>query len=506
MEGLFQEGENRVLRPPSTALVIFGATGDLTQRKLLPALYNLAADDYLPSEFHIIGASRTPLSDDELRQRSKESLQQYSRRPLDETVWARFESRLFFQPLDSGNPHDFQKLKTRIEMLGKDSQESFNPLFYLATSPNQFGPIAKHLEAVGLGKKLLGSPQQSALVVEKPFGFNLNSARELNAELQQYFDETQIYRIDHYLGKETVQNILVFRFANGVFEPLWSREHIDHVQISVCESIGVGSRASYFDQSGITRDIIQNHLLQMLALVCIEPPYSLSDPDSIRDEKVKVLKSLKRVEPSQVIRAQYAPGFISGEKVAGYHDEQGVQGGSTTETYTAMRLEIDNWRWSGVPIYVRAGKRLPRRITEIAIYFKQPPSTMFQGRLTTRLEQNYLAIQVQPEEGISFCINSKPPGPRLRAKSVLMDFQYQDSFALSSPEAYERLLLDAMKRDATLFTRSDEIEESWSLLEPLFEAWQEKGTSALYNYESGTWGPKESEDLLARYDHKWRLL
>jgi glucose-6-phosphate 1-dehydrogenase len=506
MEGLFQEGENRVLRPPSTALVIFGATGDLTHRKLLPALYNLAADDYLPSEFHIIGSSRTPLSDEEFRKRAKESLQKFSRRPLDESVWARFESRLFFQPLNSENPKDFDKLKTRLHQLQKDCQERFNPLFYLATSPSQFGPVARNLEAVGLGKSLLGSPQTSALVVEKPFGFNLSSAKALNVELQQYFDEAQIYRIDHYLGKETVQNILVFRFANGIFEPLWSREHIDHVQISVCESIGVGSRASYFDQSGITRDIIQNHLLQMLALVCIEPPYSLSNPDSIRDEKVKVLRSLKRVDPVQVIRAQYGAGFVSGEKVPGYHEENGVVRGSTTETFTAMRLEIDNWRWSGVPIYVRAGKRLPRRITEIAIYFKQPPSTMFQGRLTNRLEQNYLAIQVQPEEGISFCINSKPPGPRMRAKPVLMDFQYQDSFALSSPEAYERLLLDAMKRDATLFTRSDEIEESWSLLEPLFQSWEEQGNAALYNYESGTWGPAESDELLARYGHKWRLL
>ncbi|MCB0329063.1 MAG: glucose-6-phosphate dehydrogenase [Bdellovibrionales bacterium] len=506
MDGLFQEGENRVLRPPSTGVVIFGATGDLTQRKLLPALYNLAADDYLPSEFFIMGASRTKLSDEEFRARSRESLEKFSRRPLDPAVWEQFEGKLFYQPLDGTTPKDFDALRDRLSSMGKERQESFNLLFYLATSPSHFSIVAENLNRVGLGKSIKQGPQQSAIVVEKPFGFDLESAKQLNAELQRHFDEGQIYRIDHYLGKETVQNILVFRFANGIFEPLWSREHIDHIQVSVCESIGVGSRASYFDQSGITRDIIQNHLLQMLALVCIEPPYSLSDPDSIRDEKVKVLRSIKPIGRQDVIRAQYGPGFVDGAKVNGYHEENGVLPGSTTETYAAMRLEIDNWRWSGVPIYIRAGKRLPRRITEIAIYFNHAPAAMFQGRLVSKLEQNYLAIQVQPEEGISFCINSKPPGPRMRAKSVLMDFQYHDSFALSSPEAYERLLLDAMKRDATLFTRNDEIEESWALLEPVFGYWQKGQDTPAYGYEGGTWGPKEADDLLARYGHKWRLL
>jgi glucose-6-phosphate 1-dehydrogenase len=508
MDGLFQEGENRILRPASTAIVIFGATGDLAHRKLLPALYNLAADDYLPSEFIILGASRTPLSDDEFRARAKVSIEENSRRTLDDRVWKRFESKLLYQPLDGRNADDFVALKERLEVLASERQEHFNLLFYLATSPSHFEPIARNLEGVGLGKSLEGSAQQSTLVVEKPFGSDLASAMELNRSLQESFAENQIFRIDHYLGKETVQNILVFRFGNGVFEPLWSREHIDHIQISVCESIGVGKRSRYFDRSGITRDIIQNHLLQMLALVCIEPPYSLSEPDSIRDEKVKVLRSLKPIGVEDVIRAQYSSGYVNGERVKGYHEEEGVPSGSKTETYAAMRLEIDNWRWSGVPIYIRAGKRLPRRITEIAIYFKDAPTSLFQGRLVSQLQQNYLAIQVQPEEGISFCINSKPPGPRLRAKSVLMDFQYHDSFALPSPEAYERLLLDAMKRDATLFTRNDEIERAWEVLEPILQYWgdESKGPAPLYGYSSGTWGPKEAESLLSRHDKRWRLL
>ncbi|MCB0320731.1 MAG: glucose-6-phosphate dehydrogenase (NADP(+)), partial [Bdellovibrionales bacterium] len=336
-EGLFQEGENRVLRPPSTALVIFGATGDLTQRKLLPALYNLARDGYLPAEFIIIGASRSQLSDTEFRDRTKKSIAEFSRTSLDEELWSSFESRLFYQPTDGTVENDFVQLRQRIEHLEVQKNESFNLLFYLATSPNHFSPIVKNLHHVGLGKQLVGGPKSSVLVVEKPFGFDVPSATKLNDELQRYFAEQQIFRIDHYLGKETVQNILVFRFANGIFEPLWSREHIDHIQISVCESIGVGSRASYFDQSGILRDIVQNHLLQMLALVCIEPPYSLSSPDSIRDEKVKVLRSIRRFTPetvrSECLRAQYVQGFVDGELVPGYLDEQGIAKGSHTETY-----------------------------------------------------------------------------------------------------------------------------------------------------------------------------
>jgi glucose-6-phosphate 1-dehydrogenase len=507
--GLFQEGENRVLRPPNSALVIFGATGDLTQRKLLPALYNLARDGYLPAEYVIIGASRTKLSDQDFRTRTRKSIQDFSRTAIEPDIWKDFESRLFYQPTDAANFHDFEKLKKRLDDLDQTGGQSLNLLFYLATAPNQFAPITANLAAVGLGAVLASGPKRSVLVVEKPFGFDLESARLLNITLQTHFTEEQIYRIDHYLGKETVQNILVFRFANGIFEPLWSREFIDHIQISVCEDIGVGSRASYFDESGILRDIVQNHLLQMLALVCIEPPFSLSDANSIRDEKVKVLKSIRRLEEVDInnncIRAQYDRGFVQSKSVNGYLEEDGVSTGSKTETYTAMRLEIDNWRWSGVPIYIRAGKRLPRRITEIAIYFKAAPQSMFKGRLINQLAQNYLAIQVQPEEGISFCINSKPPGPRLRAKPVLMDFHYHDSFGESSPEAYERLLLDAMKHDPTLFTRNDEIEESWSLLQPLLERWQDSDIP-VYRYESGSWGPEEAQQMLLESGHRWRLL
>lgn len=507
--GLFQDGENRVLRPPNSAIVIFGATGDLTQRKLLPALYNLAREGYLPTDYVILGASRTPLSDQEFREKTKKSIENFSRSVIEKDIWQEFESRLFYQPTNAVKEKDFTNLAKRLNKFDQQFGDTLNILFYLATSPNQFKPIAANLSKVGLGSELASGPKRSNLVVEKPFGFDLESAKELNRELQKYFNEDQIYRIDHYLGKETVQNILVFRFANGIFEPLWSREFIDHIQISVCEDIGVGTRASYFDQSGILRDIVQNHLLQMLALVCIEPPYSLSDANSIRDEKVKVLRSIRRFDEKLVqnnsIRAQYGRGFIESKSVASYLEESGVAAGSRTETYAAMKLEIDNWRWSGVPIYVRAGKRLPRRITEIAIYFKAAPQAMFKGRLISNLEQNYLAIQVQPEEGLSFCINSKPPGPRLRAKPVLMDFQYHDSFGESSPEAYERLLLDAMKQDPTLFTRNDEIEESWGLLQPLMNRWQDTDLP-LYSYDSGSWGPKESEEMLSRAGHRWRIL
>jgi glucose-6-phosphate 1-dehydrogenase len=510
MENPFVEGENRIIRPPSTALVIFGASGDLTNRKLIPALANLAQDEYLPTGFVVIGASRTPLSDEEFREKLKEAVQKHSRQPIKEDIWKRFSENIFYQALDGTKQEDFSALKQRLEALGKERQERFNYLYYFATSPKFFGEIARNLKVAGLVEEPSSRERTTSIVVEKPFGYDVLSARALNHELRENLAEEQIFRIDHYLGKETVQNILVFRFGNGIFEPLWNSRYIDCIQISVCEDIGVGSRADYFDQNGILRDIVQNHVLQMLSLLCIEPPLSLSDADSIRDEKVKVLKMIKRLKveevASQTVRARYAPGFIKGQPVNGYIEESGIDPSSRTETYIALKLGIDNWRWSGVPIFIRAGKRLPKRITEISVMFKRPPSALFQGRQVSSLTQNVLSIQVQPREGISLSINSKPPGPRIRLRTVNMDFTYDDSFGIPSPDAYERLLLDAMKGDATLFTRDDEIEAAWDLLSPILESWQNPSEVPLYEYPAGSWGPEDADNLLAPSGHSWRSL
>lgn len=501
----------RIVRPPATVLVIFGASGDLTSRKLVPALCNLAEDEYLPENFIVIGSSRSKLSDQEFRDKVYEGVKKYSRRPISPTVWDKFASHLHYQPCDGEKAGDVEMLKGRIESLTAEFKGvRFNYVYYLAMAPQFFGPIASNLKEVGLIEEYSKEARQTSVVVEKPFGHDLESARELNRVIRQSLAEEQIYRIDHYLGKETVQNILVFRFANGIFEPLWNRKYVDHIQISVCEDIGIGNRAAYFDQNGILRDIVQNHVLQMLALLCIEPPISLSDADSIRDEKAKVLRSIKRMTPEEVrantVRAQYTHGAVGGEQALGYKEEKGVSPDSTTDSYVALKLEIDNWRWSGVPIYIRAGKRLPKRITEITIFFNKAPDSLFKGRQVGELEHNVLSIQVQPKEGMSLRISSKPPGPRMRVRPVEMDFTYDSSFGVASPEAYERLLLDVMKGDATLFTRNDEIEESWDLLAPIFETWSGANPPAVHQYEAGTWGPTAADDLLKVSKHSWRKL
>lgn len=503
----FVDSEFRVSRPKPTTIVIFGATGDLTKRKLIPALANLFHDDYLPENVKIIGVSRSPLTDDEFRDRLHAGLSQFSRREIKDEIWKAFAKNLHYHSLQFDSHTDFMALKAKIDKLSGNPDS--NCIFYLATAPEFFGTISSSLKKAGLIEDL-ESKKKTNVVFEKPFGHDLASAKELNRTLRHNLAEEQIYRIDHYLGKETVQNILVFRFANGIFEPLWNHKYIDHIQISVCEDIGVGSRAGYFDQSGILRDIVQNHLLQMLALLCIEPPISLNNPESIRDEKVKVLKSLRRFTPEQVatktVRAQYTSGFVNGSQVTGYLDEAGVAKDSKTETFAAMTLEIDNWRWAGVPIYIRSGKRLPRRITELTIHFKNVPHSLFRGKNSIAIEQNVLSIQVQPQEGIQLRINSKPPGPRVDVRPVDMDFRYNQSFGIPSPEAYERLLLDAMKGDPTLFTRDDEIEEAWDFLAPVFSSWSSAEAPPLYTYEAGTWGPQSAASLLRLGGHRWRRL
>ena len=510
-ESKTKEGEGRSTRPPATLLVIFGASGDLTSRKLIPGLCNLAEDDYLPENFVVIGSSRSKLSDDDFRAKVYEGVKKYSRRPISPAVWEKFAKNLHYQPCDGEKVEDVEALKGRMESLAAAQPGvRFNYVYYLAMAPQFFGPIASNLKEVGLIEPYAKAARQTSVVVEKPFGHDLESARELNKVIRQSLAEEQIYRIDHYLGKETVQNILVFRFANGIFEPLWNRKYVDHIQISVCEDIGIGTRAAYFDQNGILRDIVQNHVLQMLALLCIEPPNSLSDADSIRDEKAKVLRSIKRMSPEEVrthtVRAQYTKGNIAGESVDGYLEEKGVGADSKTDSYVALKLEIDNWRWSGVPIYIRAGKRLPKRITEITIFFNKAPDSLFKGRQVGELEHNVLSIQVQPKEGMSLRISSKPPGPRMRVRPVEMDFTYDSSFGVASPEAYERLLLDVMKGDATLFTRNDEIEESWDLLAPIFKEWEGENPPPVYEYEAGTWGPSAADELINSTKDSWRKL
>jgi glucose-6-phosphate 1-dehydrogenase len=502
--------ELKITKPPATLLVIFGASGDLTSRKLIPALCNLAEDNYLPDNFIVIGSSRSKLSDDDFRARVYEGIKKYSRRPISPAVWDKFAKNLHYQPCNGEVLADFEALKARMESLAKGRSEQFNYVYYLAMAPQFFGPIASNLKEIGLIEDAKSLSRRTSVVVEKPFGHDTQSARELNAVLRQSLAEEQIYRIDHYLGKETVQNILVFRFANGIFEPLWNRKYVDHIQVSVCEDIGIGNRAAYFDENGIVRDIVQNHVLQMLSLLCIEPPNSLSDAKGIRDEKAKVLRSIKRMTPDEVrrntVRAQYTRGTIGNEQVCSYLEEKGVAADSKTDTYVALKLEIDNWRWAGVPIYIRAGKRLAKRITEIKVFFNKAPDSLFKGRQVGELEHNVLSIQVQPKEGMSLRISSKQPGPRFRVRAVEMDFTYDSSFGVSSPEAYERLLLDVMKGDATLFTRDDEIEESWDLLAPIFEVWNGKNPPTLCTYEAGSWGPAAADELLKRDGHSWSPL
>jgi glucose-6-phosphate 1-dehydrogenase len=502
--------ELKITKPPATLLVIFGASGDLTSRKLIPALCNLAEDNYLPDNFIVIGSSRSKLSDDDFRARVYEGIKKYSRRPISPAVWDNFAKNLHYQPCNGEVLADFEALKARMESLAKGRSEQFNYVYYLAMAPQFFGPIASNLKEIGLIEDAKSLSRRTSVVVEKPFGHDTQSARELNAVLRQSLAEEQIYRIDHYLGKETVQNILVFRFANGIFEPLWNRKYVDHIQVSVCEDIGIGNRAAYFDENGIVRDIVQNHVLQMLSLLCIEPPNSLSDANGIRDEKAKVLRSIKRMTPDEVrrntVRAQYTHGTIGNERVCSYLEEKGVAPESKTDTYVALKLEIDNWRWAGVPIYIRAGKRLAKRVTEIKVFFNKAPDSLFKGRQVGELEHNVLSIQVQPKEGMSLRISSKQPGPRFRVRAVEMDFTYDNSFGVASPEAYERLLLDVMKGDPTLFTRDDEIEESWDLLAPIFEVWSGKNPPPLCTYEAGSWGPAAADELLRRDGHSWSPL
>lgn len=504
----FLEGLSRHRGAPPTILVIFGASGDLTARKLVPALFNLALDSLLPSEFRLVGFGRQAMEDGAFRERAREAIGEFSRRPMDEALWADIESGLHYHAGDYADPEAYRSLAEKVRSIEEAAKREMQLVFYISTPPSVFQPIIDNLGACGLATHLVKGKAAAKVIVEKPFGHDLESARKLNGVLQRNFDESQVYRIDHYLGKETVQNLLVTRFANSIFEPIWNREYVDCVQITVAESVGVGSRAGYYDSSGALRDMIQNHTMQLLSLVAMEPPVSL-DPESIRDEKVKVLKAaqplrLEPLEEADVVRARYTEGLVSGKRVPGYLGEDDIPEDSATETYAALRVHLNNWRWKGVPFYLRSGKRMPRRVSEIAIQFKRPPGILFSEGRKFDLAHNTLVVQVQPDEGMTLLTNSKVPGLETRTQPVKMHFRYAATFGSNTPEAYERLILDAIIGDSTLFIRGDETEASWRLVTPVLESWKELNGHGLAEYAAGSWGPLESERLLWGNGHEWR--
>jgi glucose-6-phosphate 1-dehydrogenase len=500
-----REGLSTRAVPQPCSVVIFGATGDLTHRKLLPALYNLAADGELPPAVTVIGFARRPKSDDEFRREMEDALRKFSRQAVRDEIWKTFSQSLFYHQSDFGDESGFKALAQKLDEIDKERGTRGNRLFYFAVAPDQFEPILKHLKAVGLNQAREGS--WARVIIEKPFGSDLESAQELNRVVSNSFSESQTYRIDHFLGKETAQNILVLRFANAIFEPLWNTRYIDHLQITAAETLGVEGRAGYYEEAGALRDMVQNHLLQLLCLVAMEAPSDLS-ADNIREEKVKVVRCLRRMAPddvgNQVVRAQYADGAINGKPVPAYRKEERVNPKSLTETFVALKLNIDNWRWWDVPIYMRVGKRLPKSATEISVHFKKAPMVLFNKETN---EANVLVIRIQPDEGVSFRMQAKIPGTSFRIEPVKMDFHYGTTFGKASPEAYERLLLDAMSGDATLFARRDEVEEAWAFVDIIENAWlKTKGAPELYFYPAGSWGPAEADELLAREGRAWRRL
>jgi glucose-6-phosphate 1-dehydrogenase len=491
------------------SVVIFGATGDLTRRKLVPALFSLAQEGRLPVDFNIVGFARRPWSHDDFRQKMHEGVKEFSRVTIqNDSDWARFADNVCYVRGHFTEQEEYKGLDRFLTQQAQESNSPDNRLYYLAAPPQFYADIISNLGQAGMTHDSEAGWRR--IVVEKPFGRDLDSAMALNEVAHSVLGEHQMYRIDHYLGKETVQNILVLRFANAIFEPIWNRRYVDHVQISVAESVGVGSRAGYYDQAGVVRDIFQNHILQILTLVAMEPPIAF-EANAIRDEKVKVLRAMRPMNERNIredtVRAQYAPGVVEGEHVSGYCEAPGVAEDSQTATYAALKWYIDNWRWQGVPFYMRSGKRLVTRATEVSIHFKRPPHLLFDAGGEAQMRANVLTLRVQPDEGIALRFETKVPGQGIVQRAVTMEFSYGASFgADSSPDAYERLLLDAMRGDATLFARSDEIEWAWRLIDPVIEGWQGGEAPPLENYESGTWGPDGAEALLARDDRQWRRL
>ncbi len=491
-------------RASACVVVIFGASGDLSKRKLLPALYNLVKDGLLPKEFALVGSGRSPISHEDYQKKVAQDLRDFATTAVDPKLVDWFRERAYYQPGDAKDPFLYKQLADLLRQLDKKHESSGNYCFYLATSPNHFAEITRQLGAAGLTQE---NTHWRRVTYEKPFGRDLDSARTLNREIKQILDESQIYRIDHYLGKETVQNILAFRFANGIFEPVWNRRYVDHVQITVAEELGVEQRGDYYDQAGALRDMVPNHILQLITLTSMEPPISF-DADEVHDEQTKILRAIQPFTPSQLlshaVRGQYGKGIVDGKNVPPYRSEPKVAPNSNTETFVALAFSIDNWRWAGVPFYLRTGKRLLKRITEIAIQFKCAPFVPFRRTSVDCLPPNELVLHIQPCEGISLRFEAKVPGPIVRLGTVNMDFNYRDYFGSNPSTGYERLLYDCMIGDATLFQRADMVEASWSVVQPILETWMATPPKNFPSYAAGTWGPPEAQELIERDGRQWR--
>jgi glucose-6-phosphate 1-dehydrogenase len=496
--------------PEPCAMVIMGATGDLTHRKLMPSLYNLAVEHLIPHGFAVIGFSRQGMQHEDFRKDMREAVNKYSRyAPVQEDVWNSFAQGLFFEQADFSDLDCYKRLGESLEKVDRERGTNGNRIFYLATPPSVYSTITDMLGKSGLVTPRASGEKWSRIVLEKPFGRDLESARKLNEDVLRTFREEQVYRIDHYLGKETVQNLLVFRFANGLFEPIWNRRYIDNVQITVAEDLGIEHRGGYYEGAGALRDMVQSHMLQLLTLTAMEPPVAL-DANAVRDEKVKVLRAVPPFTPERVkqnvVRGQYGPGWVGGKEVSGYRAEEGVDPNSRTETFVALRLMVDNWRWAGTPFFLRTGKRLPKRETEIAITFKRAPLALFQHLDEDAMTPNVLAMRIQPDEGMSLKMVAKVPGQGVQLQPVHMEFLYGSSFSRQSPDAYERLLLDVMLGDSTLFTRRDEVEAEWAIITPILEFWAQQSPPGFPNYEAGTWGPSAAQEVTQTDNCTWRNL